>query len=47
MSGRIVLAVALACACVAVSGCNTTEGFGKDMEAGGKAIKNSAADHND
>ena len=29
----------------AVAGCSTTEGFGKDVEAGGKAIKDSAREH--
>jgi len=29
----------------ALSGCNTIEGAGKDVEQGGKAIKNEAAEH--
>jgi predicted small secreted protein len=29
----------------AVVGCNTTEGFGKDLESGGRAIKDSAHEH--
>ncbi|MCE9637351.1 MAG: entericidin A/B family lipoprotein [Planctomycetes bacterium] len=29
----------------AIAGCSTTEGFGKDVEAGGKAIKESAREH--
>ncbi len=35
--------VALASFGAAVAGCNTTEGFGKDLESGGRAIKDSAA----
>lgn len=30
-------------ASLAVAGCNTTEGFGKDMQAGGRKIENAAA----
>ena len=29
----------------AISGCNTVEGAGKDIEKGGKAIKDEAAEH--
>ena len=29
----------------AAGGCRTTEGFGKDVEAGGRAIKNEAREH--
>ena len=39
--------VALASFGAAAAGCNTTEGFGKDLEEGGKAIKDSAREHND
>ena len=31
----------------AVTGCNTTEGLGKDVESGGKALKNTASDAKD
>jgi entericidin B len=30
-----------------LSGCNTVEGAGKDVEAGGKAIKDEAREHKD
>lgn len=30
-----------------LSGCNTTEGFGKDMEIGGKNLQKSAAENKD
>ncbi|MDI1308492.1 MAG: entericidin A/B family lipoprotein [Methylotenera sp.] len=30
----------------ALSGCNTMEGAGKDIEQGGKAIKDEASEHN-
>ncbi|OIR06706.1 entericidin B membrane lipoprotein [mine drainage metagenome] len=30
---------------VAIIGCNTIEGAGKDIETGGKAIKNEANEH--
>ena len=29
----------------ALAGCNTVEGAGKDIEQGGKAIKNEAREH--
>ncbi|MDI1361348.1 entericidin A/B family lipoprotein [Methylotenera sp.] len=29
----------------ALSGCNTVEGAGKDIEKGGKAIKDEASEH--
>jgi len=29
-----------------ISGCNTVEGAGKDIEQGGKAIKDEASEHN-
>lgn len=29
-----------------LSGCNTVEGAGKDIEKGGKAIKDEASEHN-
>lgn len=31
---------------VIAAGCNTTEGFGRDMESSGRAIKNEAREHN-
>jgi entericidin B len=30
----------------ALTGCNTVEGAGKDIEKGGKAIKDEASEHN-
>src|SRR5512134_437798 len=33
--------LALASLAVAVAGCNTSEGFGKDIESGGRAIRDS------
>jgi len=30
---------------VAITGCNTIEGAGKDIETGGKAIKDEANEH--
>jgi predicted small secreted protein len=30
---------------VALTGCNTVEGAGKDIEKGGKAIKDEASEH--
>jgi predicted small secreted protein len=35
----------LAAIAFAAAGCSTTEGFGADVEAGGKAIKDSAREH--
>jgi predicted small secreted protein len=35
----------LAGTAVAVTGCNTVEGAGKDIEKGGKAIKDEASEH--
>jgi len=39
--------VALASFGVVAAGCNTTEGFGKDIQSSGRAIKDSARKHND
>ena len=39
---RIVALWALAGLVGAVAGCNTVEGVGKDMKAGGQAIENAA-----
>lgn len=35
----------LAAAAVTVTACNTVEGAGKDIEQGGKAIKDEAGEH--
>ena len=35
----------LAGAAAALTGCNTVEGAGKDIEQGGKAIKDEASEH--
>jgi entericidin B len=35
----------LAGTAAAVTGCNTVEGAGKDIEKGGKAIKDEASEH--
>ena len=35
----------LAGTAVSISGCNTIEGAGKDIERGGKAIKDEAHEH--
>lgn len=42
---KLLCAMALASLGAAAIGCGTTEGFGKDVEAGGKAIKDSAREH--
>lgn len=39
---RICLAALLAAACLAVAACNTVEGVGKDIKAGGQVIENAA-----
>lgn len=36
----------LAGAVSTLAGCNTVEGAGKDIEKGGKAIKDEASEHN-
>ena len=41
----LLLSIFLAGATVAVTGCNTVEGAGKDIEQGGKAIKDEASEH--
>ncbi len=38
----LMAALILAGALATLAGCNTVEGFGKDVERGGKAIKNEA-----
>ncbi len=35
----------LAGTAAAITGCNTVEGAGKDIEKGGKAIKDEASEH--
>jgi predicted small secreted protein len=44
---RTLLCLAALASIAAATGCNTTEGFGKDLEAGGRSIKDSAREHND
>ncbi|GAB4385927.1 MAG: hypothetical protein Kow0022_13570 [Phycisphaerales bacterium] len=39
---RACLAVLLAGTCFAAAACNTVEGLGKDIKAGGQAIENAA-----
>lgn len=39
---RTCLAVLLLGACLAAAACNTVEGLGKDIKAGGQAIENAA-----
>ena len=36
------LTILLLLASLAAAGCNTTEGFGKDVQAGGRKIENAA-----
>ncbi|HLX24167.1 MAG TPA: entericidin A/B family lipoprotein [Usitatibacter sp.] len=43
----LLAAAFLASSMVALSGCNTIEGAGKDVEQGGKAIKDEAREHKD
>jgi predicted small secreted protein len=43
----LALSAFVAAIAVVTSSCNTTEGFGKDVEEGGRALKESAQDHND
>lgn len=40
--GNVLVGVLLAAACLAVAACNTVEGVGKDLKAGGQAIENAA-----
>ncbi len=40
---HFLLAVAI-CAVMILSGCNTVQGFGKDVQAGGQALQNAATD---
>ena len=41
----MLMAIFLAGTAAAVTGCNTVEGAGKDIEKGGKAIKDEASEH--
>jgi len=41
----MLVALFLAGTAVAVTGCNTVEGAGKDIEQGGKVIKDEANEH--
>lgn len=41
----ILITLFLAGIAAAVTGCNTVEGAGKDIETGGKAIKDEANEH--
>jgi predicted small secreted protein len=41
----MLLALFLAGTAVAMTGCNTVEGAGKDIEQGGKVIKDEASEH--
>ena len=43
----VVLAILATGACCVLSGCNTTEGIGEDVEAAGDAISDAARDAND
>ena len=43
----LLVAALLASALGALAGCNTVEGAGKDVEQGGKAIKNEARETKD
>lgn len=43
--GLILAALFLAGTAVTLSGCNTVEGAGKDIQQGGKAIKDEANEH--
>jgi predicted small secreted protein len=43
----LMLGLFLACSGLAMTGCNTTEGAGKDIEATGDAIKDAARDVKD
>ena len=45
LSASLLAALFLVGAFGTLSGCNTIEGAGKDIQAGGKAIKDEAAEH--
>jgi entericidin B len=49
MSGKIIASILatlfLVAAVGTVTGCNTVEGAGKDIELGGKALRDEAAEH--
>ncbi|KAA0216757.1 MAG: entericidin, EcnA/B family [Leptolyngbya sp. PLA3] len=40
--GRVFMGALLSAVCLAVTACNTVEGVGKDIKAGGQAIENAA-----
>lgn len=42
----LLTALFLAATIVTLTGCNTMEGAGKDIEKGGKAVKDEAHEHN-
>ena len=41
----LVVAFSLASPTMMLAGCNTVQGAGQDIQAGGKAIKDEAAEH--
>ena len=41
----LLVSFSLASPTIMLGGCNTVEGAGKDVQAGGKAIKEEAAEH--
>lgn len=43
MKKHFVIWIAAFCALMGVTACNTMEGFGEDIEAGGDAIEDSAS----
>lgn len=45
-SACVLFSLAAGVACLSVSGCNTTEGVGEDIAAGGRAIDDAAEDAN-
>ncbi|MDX2146389.1 MAG: entericidin A/B family lipoprotein [Planctomycetota bacterium] len=44
---RCALAGGLSCIAIALSGCNTTEGFGRDIESAGAGLEDAADDAKD
>lgn len=47
LANACVFVLALIVAGLAPVACNTTEGFGKDLKAGGEALEDAARDAND
>ena len=41
----VLVALSLGAPTMMLAGCNTVQGAGKDIESGGKAIKEEAAEH--